>query len=98
MTLVNRLSRMLGGHAVEQDPGRRHTHENVMMSDSMRAQPDKEAYALFERLMMIRNARLSPRQQEWDASDERFAALVAECAQHLGKLMQEINEIGKAAR
>ncbi|MDX7787732.1 hypothetical protein [Aeromonas caviae] len=30
MTLVNRLS--------QQDPGRRHNHENVMMSDTMRAQ------------------------------------------------------------
>lgn len=148
MTLVNRLSRLLGGHAVEQDaphkiPAGDIPRENVMMSDTMRAQllpiceqirqqlaqggesacwlarsvvnsyrppaflpvlighsaqPDKEAYVLFERLMMIRSARLSPRQQEWDASDELFAALVEVCAQHLGNQMQEINEIGKAAR
>jgi len=39
--------------------------------------------ALFERLVMIRSARLPPRQQDWDESDERLATLVEECVQYL---------------
>lgn len=54
--------------------------------------PNKEAYALFERLLMIRSARLTPRQQNWDESDELFAALVEECGQHLNSRLEEINE------
>ncbi|MGU5673249.1 hypothetical protein ACV1CZ_21495 [Aeromonas caviae] len=142
MTLVNRLSRLLGGHAVEQDaphkiPAGDIPRENVMMSDTMRAQllpiceqirqhlaqggesacwlarsvvnsyrppaflpvlighsaqPNKEAYALFERLMMIRSAGLPPRQQEWDESDALIAALLKDCAQHLNTWLEEINE------
>ncbi len=145
MTLVNRLSRLLGGHAAEQDAP--HTpapaghgdmpRENVMMSDSQRAQllltseqirhhleqggesacwlarsvvssyrppallpvlighsaqPNKEAYALFERLMMIRSAGLPPRQHDWDESDALIAALLKDCAQHLNTWLEEINE------
>lgn len=56
------------------------------------AQADKEAYALFERLMMIRSARLTPRQPDWDASDALIAALVADCAQYLNTWLENINE------
>ncbi|GJA77578.1 hypothetical protein [Aeromonas caviae] len=45
--------------------------------------PSREALALFERLVMIRSARLPPRQQDWDESDERLATLVEECVQYL---------------
>ena len=56
------------------------------------AQPNKEAYALFERLMMIRSARLPPRQQDWDESDRLFAALVEDCAHYLNTWLEKINE------
>jgi hypothetical protein len=114
MTLLNRLSRLFGGNAAEQEASRKHPapaghgdapREKVMMNDTMRAQllltcdpiryhlaqggesalwlarsvvscyrppalipvligrstkPNKEAYELFERLLMIRSARLPP--------------------------------------
>lgn len=56
------------------------------------AQPNKEAHALFERLMMIRSARLTPRQPDWDASDALIAALVEDCAQYLNTWLENINE------
>ncbi len=145
MTLFNRLGRLLGGDAAEQDAP--HTpapaghddvpREKVMMNDTRRAQllltceqirhhlaqggesacwlarsvvssyrppalipvligrstqPNKEAYALFERLMMIRSARLPPRQHDWDESDALIAALLEDCAQHLNTWLEEINE------
>ncbi|HHQ4546872.1 TPA: hypothetical protein ACSP15_003553 [Aeromonas veronii] len=141
MTILNRLSRLFGGNAAEQDASRKSPApapcEKVMMNDTMRAQllltceqirhhlaqggesalwlarsvvssyrppalipvligrsakPNKEAYALFERLLMIRSAGLTTRQQNWDESDELFAALVEECGQHLISRLEEINE------
>lgn len=146
MTLLNRLSRLFGGHVAEQETSRKPPapaghgdvpREKVMMNDTMRAQllltceqirhhlaqggesalwlarsvlssyrppalipvligrstkPNKEAYTLFERLLMIRSAQLTPRQQDWDESDELFAALVEECAEHLNNRLEEINE------
>lgn len=147
MTLLNRLSRLFGGHTaiILAAPARGKApaghgdvpRENVMINDSLRAQlqlaseqirhhleqggesacwlarsvvssyrppalipvlvghsalPDKEAYALFERLMMIRSARLTPRQHDWDASDALIAALVEDCAQHLNTWLEQINE------
>lgn len=113
MTLLNRLIRLLGGHAAEKavprdllltcEQIRQHLAQGgepagwlawsvvssyrpptwPTISIGFSATPSKEALALFERLVMIRSARLNSCQQDWDESDERLATLVEECVQYL---------------